>query len=123
MSYTSLPIQTASISVVANGDNTASIAAPGSNFRIRILSKTYQNRSDTDLVVIEKNGTTAMNGNGAFLKLQGANDPGGVHTYVAPDSNSGIPLSAGLGWILNLSAAKQVSGSVQYVIEEITGAA
>lgn len=116
---TTKTITRASIDIATSGDNTI-ISAPGSGNRIKIIAYKLQNTSDTDLTVILKTGSTSINGDGFLLggtattanapMMDSFNAPGGV-------GQGELVLGDNEAFVINLSAAKQVSGFVIYRVD------
>jgi hypothetical protein len=116
---TTKTITRASIDIATSGVNTV-IAAPGGGNRIKIIAYKIQNTSDTDLTVILKSGTTAINGDGFLLggTATTANAPM-MDTFFAPGGvgQGEIVLGDNEAFVIDLSAAKQVSGYVIYRVD------
>jgi len=119
---TTKTVTRASIDIVSNGDNTI-VAAPGSGNRIKIIAYKIQNTSDTDLTVILKTGaSTSINGDGFILAKPGSSvyaNLGSMDDFYAPGGvgQGELVLGDNEAFIINLSAAKQVSGYVVYRID------
>lgn len=110
-------VQRASISIATSGDNSI-ISAPGGGLAIKIISLYIENTSDTDLTVILKSASTALNGAGYYIAKPAStlslapsfrefNAPGGV-------GQGEMVLGTNEAFQINLSAAKQLSGFVIY---------
>ena len=107
---TTKTLQRASINIATIGDNQI-IAAPGVGNTIKIVAIELQNTSDTDVVAILKDGTTAINGAGFRLKT----DAGGWGWSAPGGPGMGeMALADNAAFVINLSASKQVSGFVVY---------
>lgn len=102
-------IQRVSISVAAMGDNTV-IAAPGVGNRIKIVHLAYQNTSGSDMTVIWKDGAAAING----LGFVHPNNAGFAFDAPGGPGMGEVMLADNAAFVLNLSAAGQVSGYCLY---------
>lgn len=99
----------ASINIAASGDTTV-IAAPAGAIQTHILKYKVQNTSTSDTTIIYKDNATAINGLGFLLGSRASDDfdaPGGI-------GEGEILLTAAAPFVINLSAANQLSGYIIY---------
>lgn len=102
-------IQWTSINVSASGD-TEIIATPGALKKIKIIKLDLNNTVGTDNTVILKTGATALNGAGILLEAKKSK------TIDFDPLKNPLALNANEAFKLNLSAATNISGFVQYFI-------
>jgi len=101
----------ASISIAASGDNSV-IAAPGVGNKIRILGLWAQNTDAASTTVILKDNATAINGAGWVIVTNGFLPI--IATPLTP-----LDLGNNAPFVINLSAAHQLSGIVVYTVEAV----
>lgn len=109
---TSKTLLRASIDVSSSGDNTPTIAAPGSGLKIKIVSLFLHNSTSSDTTVVLKSDSTSINGSGVVLKdsekLLYFNGLPKLNTW---DLGTNEPL------IINLDGANNISGYITYYVE------
>jgi hypothetical protein len=98
---------TAAIDISSSGDNT--IIAADTNKKIKVVSIFFTMSAENDITL--KRGTTDLSG---AMPFAGTNEPRGATINFWP-----IPLETDVNeaFIINLSAASQVSGFCQYYKE------
>lgn len=109
------------VNLATSGNNTLIAAVTGRSIFVQYLE--CQNTSDTTVTLILKLGTVALNGLGYVLQ------PGDTYRYDPQVENARVgavsqrrDLETGSGnaFVVNLSAAKQISGFAFYSVENPT---
>ena len=107
---TPLPVQRATVSVSSSGDNSATIAAPGSGKKLVILS--YFLVAAGAITVTLKGGATALTGAMPIA----ANGSG----IADRDPAIGLfDLAENTAFVINLGSAVAVTGYVSYVVDDV----
>lgn len=109
----SVPHELSSVygTLTASGDSAAIIAAPGAGKRIVIVHRRISRGSTTDVVVIFKDGSTAVDSLPLTAEVPGIDE--------AFDNALSIRLSANSALVLNLSTTASVAYRFRYWVEDI----